>query len=69
MRGHFIFRWCFKNMTRCVAVATDTLRGHGPIDAAYVNQWVNFADNEVLPAACTWVFPCMGIMQYNKQVR
>ena len=24
------------------------------------------ADNEILPAACTWVFPTMGIMQYNK---
>ena len=49
-------------------MATDGLRGHGPADAAYVQQWVNFADNEILPAACTWVFPCMGIMQYNKQV-
>ena len=49
-------------------MATDALRGHGPTDAAYVQQWVNFADNEILPAACTWVFPCMGIMQYNKQV-
>jgi hypothetical protein len=25
-----------------------------------------WADNEILPASCTWVFPCMGIMQYNK---
>ena len=24
------------------------------------------ADNEILPAACTWVFPTMGIMQFNK---
>merc|ERR1712209_135558 len=24
------------------------------------------ADSDVLPAACTWVFPCLGIMQYNK---
>merc|ERR1719445_3027722 len=24
------------------------------------------ADNEILPASCTWVFPTMGIMQYNK---
>lgn len=26
----------------------------------------NFADNEILPASCTWVFPCLGIMQFNK---
>ena len=24
------------------------------------------ADNEILPAACTWVFPTLGIMQFNK---
>merc|ERR1712168_1724285 len=29
--------------------------------------WVNFSDQEILPASCSWVFPTMGIMQYNKQ--
>ena len=24
------------------------------------------ADNEILPASCTWVFPTLGIMQFNK---
>merc|ERR1719491_1176836 len=24
------------------------------------------ADSDILPAACTWVFPTMGIMQFNK---
>jgi elongation factor 1-gamma len=48
-------------------VANEALRGVNPRDAALVQQWVNFADNELLPSACTWVFPCMGIMQYNKQ--
>ncbi|MFX7212898.1 glutathione binding-like protein, partial [Acinetobacter baumannii] len=24
-------------------------------------------DNEILPASCTWVYPCLGITQYNKQ--
>ena len=23
-------------------------------------------DNDILPAACTWVFPTLGIMQFNK---
>ena len=31
-----------------------------------VVQWMVMADNEILPAACTWVFPTMGIMQFNK---
>merc|ERR1712193_233882 len=33
---------------------------------AQVVQWMCMADNEILPAACTWVFPTMGIMQFNK---
>merc|ERR1719510_3808 len=33
---------------------------------AGVVQWMAMADNEILPAACTWVFPTMGIMQFNK---
>jgi len=48
-------------------VSNDALRGANPKDSAYVQQWVSFADNEILPASCTWVFPCLGIMQYNKQ--
>merc|ERR1712002_444170 len=28
--------------------------------------WMSMADSDILPAACTWVFPTMGIMQYNK---
>merc|ERR1712002_537942 len=27
---------------------------------------MSMADNGILPAACTWVFPTLGIMQYNK---
>merc|ERR1712055_996226 len=48
-------------------VANDELRGG--TDAAtrsQVVQWMCWADSEVLPASCTWVFPCMGIMQFNK---
>ncbi|CAH1791784.1 unnamed protein product, partial [Owenia fusiformis] len=48
-------------------VANDALRGNSTLDATLVQQWVNFADSEILPASCTWVFPCLGIMQYNKQ--
>jgi len=49
-------------------VSNGQLKGLTDLDAALVQQYVNFADNEILPAACTWVFPTLGIMQYNKQV-
>jgi len=48
-------------------VATQQLRGGDSCLAqAQVAQYVSFAQNEVLPAACTWVFPTLGIMQFNK---
>ncbi|TNN81938.1 Elongation factor 1-gamma [Liparis tanakae] len=35
--------------------------------AAQVLQWVSFADSEIIPPASAWVFPTLGIMQFNKQ--
>ncbi len=35
---------------------------------ALVQQWMSFADSEVLPAACSWVFPSVGVMNQAKQV-
>ncbi|XP_064623516.1 elongation factor 1-gamma-like [Lineus longissimus] len=48
-------------------VANGKLHGSCNTSAALVDQWINFGDNEILPSACTWVFPCLGFMQYNKQ--
>ncbi|ELT98041.1 hypothetical protein CAPTEDRAFT_173297 [Capitella teleta] len=48
-------------------LANEELRGQTPADAACIQQWIHFADSEILPASCTWVFPCMGIMAFNKQ--
>jgi len=48
------------------AVSSEQLRGKTAMDQAQVVAWMNFADNEILPASCTWVFPCLGIMQFNK---
>merc|ERR1739848_397377 len=46
-------------------VANDELRGGADQAArAQVVQWMAMADSDILPAACTWVFPTMGIMQY-----
>ena len=57
-----------RNTSLNVSVANEAMRGASAADAAYIMQWVEFADSEILPASCTWVFPCMGIMQFNKQV-
>ncbi|XP_060553025.1 elongation factor 1-gamma-like [Ruditapes philippinarum] len=48
-------------------VGNDQLLGKTQADAARIQQWINFGDNEILPASCTWVFPCLGITQFNKQ--
>ena len=60
-----------KNISESNAIAfylaNEQLRGKSLEDQAFVQQWISFADNEILPPACTWVFPCMGIMPFNKQ--
>ncbi|XP_061163244.1 elongation factor 1-gamma-like [Saccostrea echinata] len=48
-------------------VSNAQLIGANARDAAFVQQWIHFAENEILPALCTWVYPCLGIIQYNKQ--
>ncbi|XP_038075313.1 elongation factor 1-gamma-like [Patiria miniata] len=47
-------------------VANSQLRGEDVLSQSQVQMFVNFADSEILPAACNWVFPTLGIMQYNK---
>lgn len=36
------------------------------MDQALVQQWVNFADHDLLPASAAWVFPLLGIIAPNK---
>ncbi|KAJ9593304.1 hypothetical protein L9F63_015124 [Diploptera punctata] len=48
-------------------VGNEQLRGQSDLEKAQVIQWLGFADSEILPASCAWVFPCLGIMQFNKQ--
>jgi len=47
-------------------VANAQLRGENALSQSQVLMYVNFADNDILPAACNWVFPTLGIMQFNK---
>ncbi|XP_061405744.1 elongation factor 1-gamma [Lethenteron reissneri] len=48
-------------------VANNSLRGDNIEASAKVQQWISFADSEIVPASATWVFPTLGIVQYNKQ--
>ncbi|XP_072031901.1 LOW QUALITY PROTEIN: elongation factor 1-gamma-like [Amphiura filiformis] len=48
-------------------VGNDQLRGTNVVDQSLVQMFVNLADSELEPAVCTWVFPTMDAMQYNKQ--
>ncbi|RLU20180.1 hypothetical protein DMN91_006787 [Ooceraea biroi] len=48
-------------------VANEQLRGKSDVERALILQWLGFADSEILPASCAWVFPLLGIMSYNKQ--
>ena len=61
--GYSLFLWSSYS-----SVSNDQLMGDSALAKAQVQQWIHFVDSDVLPAACTWVFPCLGIMQYNKQV-
>ncbi|XP_067830029.1 valine--tRNA ligase [Heptranchias perlo] len=48
-------------------LASDWMRGSGPKDEALVQQWLSFADNEVVQPACAWAFPVLGLLKHNKQ--
>jgi len=47
-------------------VANEQLRGKSDLEKAQVLQWISFADSEILPSSCAWVFPLLGIMPFNK---
>lgn len=47
-------------------VANEQLRGSNDFAKAQIAQWMSFADGEILPASCAWVFPLLGILPFNK---
>ena len=52
-------------------VANNALRAsESPVHSAQVIQWMQFADSEILPASCTWVFPTLGklLLNYKKMI-
>lgn len=47
-------------------VSNDQLRGKSNLEKSEVLSFLSFADNELLPAVHAWVFPTIGIVQYQK---
>ncbi|KAK9885722.1 hypothetical protein WA026_012491 [Henosepilachna vigintioctopunctata] len=44
-------------------LANEQLRGKGDCDKAQVLQWIGFAESDVLPSSCAWIFPILGIIK------
>jgi elongation factor 1-gamma len=58
--------YLFESNAIAYYVSNAQLRGNSDLEKAQIAQWSSFADNEILPASCAWVFPLLGIMPYNK---
>lgn len=70
--GEFCWLWNLK-FDGCLyrfvlIVANEQLRGKSDLEKAQILQWLDFADNEIVPGSNGWTFPLLGIMPYNKQV-
>lgn len=44
-----------------------SLYGRSFFESALVDQWVDFAANEVEPARAMWLFPVQGFMQFDQE--
>jgi len=50
------------------AAGTDqSLVGTNPADAAEIQMFINLADNEIAPAAATWIFPILGFIPFSHE--
>ncbi|XP_050425465.1 elongation factor 1-gamma [Adelges cooleyi] len=47
-------------------VSSEQFKGATPYEKALVQQWISFADNEILPASYAWVYPSLSVAQFNK---
>jgi elongation factor 1-gamma len=48
-------------------LSNDQLRGKTLAEQSQVLQWIEYGEREINPVSATLVYPCMGIMQFNKQ--
>lgn len=47
-------------------LSNDQLRGETPIEQSQIFQWIQYSDREITPVSQILVYPCMGILQFNK---
>ncbi|VVC34386.1 Thioredoxin-like fold,Glutathione S-transferase, N-terminal,Glutathione S-transferase, C- [Cinara cedri] len=47
-------------------VSSEQFKGSTLYEQALVQQFISYADNEILPASYAWVYPSLSIAQFNK---
>lgn len=59
-------KFLFESNAIAYYLSNAQLKGANDFEKAEVVQYLEFAENEILPAASTWVFPMISILQFNK---
>ncbi|GIY76890.1 elongation factor 1-gamma-A [Caerostris extrusa] len=60
-------KYLFESNAIAFYVGNDELNGKTQLEKAQILMWINFGENEIIPPSCAWVFPCLGLIQFNKQ--
>uniref|UniRef100_UPI00398E3C64 elongation factor 1-gamma-like isoform X2 n=1 Tax=Pristiophorus japonicus TaxID=55135 RepID=UPI00398E3C64 len=47
-------------------VSSDVLQGPSQQESSLVQQWINFAESELIPPVAAWVFPTLGLRKSSK---
>ncbi|CAF2919768.1 unnamed protein product [Rotaria sp. Silwood2] len=47
-------------------LSNEQLRGVTLVEQSEVLQWIEYSEREINPVSATLVYPCMGILQFNK---
>jgi elongation factor 1-gamma len=47
-------------------LSNEQLRGKTSVEQSEVLQWIEYGEREITPVSTTLVYPCMGILQFNK---
>lgn len=47
----------------CFLFANESLRGRSVEETTEVLQWMQFAEQTLLPPVCAWIFPLIGIVK------
>jgi len=47
-------------------LSNEQLRGQTLVEQSEIFQWIEYGEREITPVSTTLVYPCMGILQFNK---